>query len=280
MVLENQLRKRRRLAKIQRFCPQHFSLFMPIALTGRSCVTFDIKSANLSLLTMRLKSTNLGDLEADLASQYGDIPGFFDGDLLVIDLAYLPVNGSGLDFERLKSLLHGYRLRPVASTGGTPDLMAAALAAGLPATPLPGRDPRGILAKTKASKIPVPELVASQETLPPGALIIEKTLRSGQRVYARGRDLIVLAVCNSGSEIIADGHIHVYATLRGRAIAGARGWTQASVFAQNMQPELISIAGIYLTSDDGLSSEIWGHSARAHLVTDENGDRLIFNPLT
>ena len=86
----------------------------------------------------------------------------------------------------------------------------------------------------------------------PGALVIDKPLRSGQQVYARGRDLVVMAMVNPGAEVIADGHIHVYAPLRGKAIAGARGNADARIFALGMAPELISIAGIYRTSEIAL----------------------------
>ena len=249
---------------------------MSIVLAGRSPTTFEIKSANLSLLTLRLKSTELDALAVELQTHYGEMPGFFEDDLLVIDLAPLPKATAELDFERLKALLRQYRLQPVAVAGGAPELMATALADGLPAA-------TGWNAGQPPAAAPSPAPSEEQPVDPPnipGALIVDKPLRSGQRVYARGRDLVLLAACNSGAEAIADGHIHVYAPLRGRAIAGARGWNAARVFAREMQPELISIAGIYLTSEHGLAPEIWGKAAMAHLAAVEVGDKLIFEPLT
>ncbi len=77
-------------------------------------------------------------------------------------------------------------------------------------------------------------MAAHQEL--PSALVIDRPVRSGQQIYARGRDLVVLAMVNPGAEVIADGHIHVHAPLRGRAIAGARGDTSARIFALDMQP--------------------------------------------
>ena len=82
------------------------------------------------------------------------------------------------------------------------------------------------------------------------ALVIDKPLRSGQQVYARGGDLVVLAVVNSGAEVIADGHIHVYAPLRGRAIAGARGNADGAHLRACMEPQLVSIAGTYRTGEN------------------------------
>jgi septum site-determining protein MinC len=252
---------------------------MTIALTGHSLATFEIKGASLSLLTLRLKSADMDALAAELQVRYGELPDFFEDDLLIVDLAYLPKDATALDFERLKALLTSCHLQPVAVAGGSPQLMEAALAAGLPAAP-------GLNEGQPSQPQPPPQPSPSsksqppQPSLPPGALVIDKPLRSGQRVYARGRDLVLLAACNSGSEVIADGHIHVYAPLRGRAIAGASGWNEARIFSLHMQPELISIAGVYLTSEQGMTSKVWGHAAVAHLDSTEAGDKLIFNPLT
>ena len=111
-------------------------------------------------------------------------------------------------------------------------------------------------------------------------MVIDKPLRSGQQVYARGRDLVVLAMVNPGAEVIADGHIHVYAPLRGKAIAGARGQTDARIIALSMDPQLISIAGVYRTSETPLPDTVLGKPAQIRLQTGEQGDRLIIDPLT
>lgn len=106
-------------------------------------------------------------------------------------------------------------------------------------------------------------------------LVIDKPLRSGQRVYARGGDLVVLGVVSHGAEVIADGNIHVYGPLRGRAIAGANGDADARIFATAMQPELISIAGTYRMTDKPLAQDVLGKPAQARL----DGDRLLIEPL-
>ncbi|TYZ46960.1 septum site-determining protein MinC, partial [Ralstonia solanacearum] len=95
-----------------------------------------------------------------------------------------------------------------------------------------------------ASPAPPVEAVAMQ----PGAMIIEKPLRSGQRVYARG-DLVVLDLVSDGAEVIAEGNIYVYASLRGRALAGVKGNLDARIFCTCLEPQLISIAGIYRTGE-------------------------------
>jgi len=114
----------------------------------------------------------------------------------------------------------------------------------------------------------------------PPALIVDKPLRSGQQVYARGRDLVVLAMVNAGAEVIADGHIHVYAPLRGKAIAGARGNTEARIFALAMEPELVSIAGIYRTSDVPLPEAVRQRAAQVRLLSGPDGDKLVIDALS
>ena len=110
-------------------------------------------------------------------------------------------------------------------------------------------------------------------------MLVDKPLRSGQQVYARGRDLVVMAMVNAGAEVIADGSIHVYAPLRGKAIAGARGNSQARIYAHSLEAELVSIAGIYRTSEVPLPEKVRGKPALVRLHTDASGDKLIMEPL-
>jgi septum site-determining protein MinC len=101
-------------------------------------------------------------------------------------------------------------------------------------------------------------------------MIIDTPVRAGQRVYAHGCDLIVTAAVNNGAELIADGSIHVYAPLRGRALAGASGDSDARIFAMIMEPELVSIAGYYRTFEDGLPRELSQAPGQVRLL----GDRI------
>ena len=99
-------------------------------------------------------------------------------------------------------------------------------------------------------------------------LIVDKPLRSGQQVYARGGDLVVMAAVNFGAEVIADGSIHVYGPLRGRAIAGAKGNADARIFSTCMEPQLVSIAGTYRTTDTALPADVLGKPAQVRLEDD------------
>jgi septum site-determining protein MinC len=106
-------------------------------------------------------------------------------------------------------------------------------------------------------------------------LVVEGPLRSGQRIYARGGDLVVLSLVSHGAEVIADGSVHVYGPLRGRAIAGAKGDTGARIYSTAMDPQLVSIAGIYRTTEVALPAEVLGQPAQVRL----DGERLVVEPL-
>ena len=252
---------------------------MSVALAGRSPNTFEIKSASLPLLALRLKSPDLDALADELVTQYGDRPDFFEDDAVVLDLSALEGEHAeaALDFQRLGELLHQRRLRLLAVRGGSPAQRDAASAVGLLLAPevLVQAAPRP---PEPAPAIRRPEPAPAEPLPAPGALVIERPLRSGQQIYARGRDLVVLAMVNAGAEVVADGHVHVYAPLRGRVIAGARGWSEARVFAREMRPELVSIAGVYRTSDEPLPTEVWGRAASVRLESSEAGDKLVFEP--
>lgn len=97
--------------------------------------------------------------------------------------------------------------------------------------------------------------------------LIDRPVRSGQQIYAAGGDLIVTAAVSEGAEIIADGHIHVYGALRGRAIAGAQGDTSAQIFCQSLEAELLSIAGNFMVNDS-IRETRWKRAAKASLQGD------------
>ena len=257
---------------------------MTVAVQGTTPGTFEIKSATLPLVALVLKSADLGALARDLASRFGDIQDFFDQDAMVIDLSRLASEAPEaecptVDFPALLELLRKYRLAPVAVHGGRAEQAAAARAAGLfpaPDARIGSAAPGGTHAEAAtqaAAQVPAQAVAAI------GALVIDKPLRSGQQVYARGRDLVMLAMVNAGAEVIADGHIHVYAPLRGRAIAGARGNADARIFAFGMEPELISIAGLYRTGETPLLAAVWGKPTQVRLATGSEGNRLVFYPL-
>ena len=273
----------------------------PPATGSMPPVSFEIKSANLPLVALLLKSTDLSVLSRDLKTRFGDIPDFFDNDPLVIDLTQLNAAArrigtdvEAIDFPVLLNLLRQYSVVPIAIKGGSAAQMADGLAAGLlsapdarvvassPPMPEPERQvapPTKAATTVKAPPAQAAVPVQPMPEVPVGALVINKPLRSGQQIYARGRDLVVLAMVNAGAEIIADGHIHVYAPLRGKAMAGARGNTEARIFALSLEAELISIAGVYRTSENPLPANIQGKPAQVRLVAGPDGDKLVMDAM-
>lgn len=273
----------------------------PSANASTSPASFEIKSANLPLVALLLKSADLSLLARELSARFGDIPDFFDHDPLVIDLTPLNATASrqgaepdAVDFVALMHLLKQFSVVPIAIKGANASQLTAGLAAGLVPAPdarvavsnPPTLDkPHNVAAPANAAKTaktapaaptPAPAPMVMAPEAPLGALVIHKPLRSGQQIYARGRDLVVLAMVNAGAEIIADGHIHVYAPLRGKAIAGARGNTDARIFALSLEAELISIAGIYRTSENPLPANVLGKPTQVRL----EGEKLVMDALT
>ena len=253
--------------------------------TVLSC--YDIKSADLSLVALVLKTADVSLIEQALRAQLAESPGFFEQDPVIIDVGFLDLEHSPentFDLQRLLPVLREQGLLPLAIKGAQASLLQQAKALGL-VDASDARIRRSVQLVEPMPADPDPEItpVSVSEPAPApqalGPMIVDKPLRSGQQVYAKGRDLIVLAMVNAGAEVIADGHIHIYAALRGKAIAGARGNTQARIFAQVMAPELISIAGIYRTSENALPKEVLGLPAQVSLQTGPDGDKLLVLPL-
>jgi len=239
---------------------------------------FELKSASLSVVALVLRSADVAVLAQAMDAQFGGSPELFSHDPVVIDLSQLDPEAAGPDFGELLGLLRRYRLLPVAARGGTKARMDAALAAGLSEAP-PAEAPTTAAPPTPVATAVVPEPPVAPPSPPTPAyvptLVIHKPLRSGQQVYAKNGDLIVMAAVNFGAEVLADGNIHVYGPLRGKAVAGVKGNSEARIFTTCMEPELVSIAGTYRTTDHPLPAEVVGKPAQIRL----DAGRLVFEPL-
>jgi septum site-determining protein MinC len=229
----------------------------------------DLRSATLTLIAMVLRTTDLDALAAELDERASVTPGLFDDEPVAIDLSRVRDEESPVDFPGLLALLRRHRMLPLAARGGSPEQMAAAREAGLaevPESARPSLEPAPFQ----------PARIVEVQLPPQPPLIVDRPLRSGQQVYARERDLIVLALVSHGAEVIADGHIHVYAPLRGRALAGAGGNTEARIFTTSMEAQLLSIAGFYRTIEEPLPADVAGKPAMVRLA----GDNLLVEPLS
>jgi septum site-determining protein MinC len=252
---------------------------MAIATEVPFSLCYEIKSADLSLVALLLKTTNIAEVSEALKQQMIESPGFFDEDSVLIDVSGLNLTeDETIDFQALIAVLREHALVPLAIRGATAALLRLAKGEGL----VDASDARirrsaplaepPIIQSSFVEQLPTPSITV-------GAMRIDKPLRSGQQIYAKGRDLIVMGMVNAGAEVIADGHIHVYGTLRGKAIAGARGNGAAQIFAQVMEPELISIAGVYRTSENPLPKDVLGKPAQVSLQSGPDGDKLLITPL-
>nr|WP_315488616.1 septum site-determining protein MinC [uncultured Rhodoferax sp.] len=263
---------------------------MSVSSAGQSAgqvpASFEIKSAQLPLVALFLKSNDGSVLASDVLRQFGpdgESPDFFDHDALVIDFSLLDRQEPLFDLVPLLKVLRSCSLVPVAARGASPEVMAAALAVGLVeappdlhrSRPAPSAEPVSSDVVETVREV-VHEVV--REIPGPPTMVVDKPLRSGQKVYARGCDLVVLAMVNQGAEVVADGNIHVYAPLRGKAMAGARGDTNARIFSMCLEPELISIAGVYRTSENPLAPNVQGKAAQVRLSNDGQ-EKLIIEAL-
>lgn len=249
--------------------------------SGHSPATFEIKSADLPLVALIFKTDDLGQLATDIAQQFGpegENPDFFDHDGLVLDFSHFPLEAPIQNIVPLLTVLRTCRLVPIAVRGATPDWMSSCRDLGLVEAMVEVPKTRSPSLSEPPEPVPDVEPVASPVVFSSHPMVIDKPLRSGQKVYAKGCDLIVLAMVNQGAEVVADGNIHVYAPLRGKAMAGATGNTEARIFSLCLEPELISIAGIYRTSESPLPPDVQGKPAQVRLSLDGQ-DRLLFEAL-
>jgi septum site-determining protein MinC len=247
---------------------------MADASAARTKAVFEFKSATLPLIAVILKTADLAMLSAALDVQLADSPDFFEQEPVVIDLSQLQDEDQAteIDFPALRSLLARHQTQPIAVRGGSDAQNAAARAAGLSLAAMPvSPSPR----PPAEARSEAPQIVREVPVPAGGTLLIDRPLRSGQQVYARGGDVIVTAVVSFGAEVIADGNVHVYAPLRGKAIAGARGDTEARIFTTCMEAQLVAIAGIYRTSEVALPAEL--ASKAVQIVLD--GKKLVMNPI-
>jgi len=196
----------------------------------------EFKGRMMTLTVLRVGSTDLDQVDREVSAQLERMPGFFQNMPVLIE-----TGEEALDLGGLSALLRRHGLVPVALYEPPATLAARAEAAGL-----------GIISGGAGARdLPERERPAPRprETYQPTKTLIQP-VRSGQQIYARGGDLIVLNSVSPGAEVLADGCIHIYGALRGRALAGAKGDENARVFCRSLEAELIAVAGRYRISED------------------------------
>ncbi|MFA9948982.1 septum site-determining protein MinC [Dentiradicibacter hellwigii] len=272
-----------------------------MARTRKKIRLIEFKGTTLPVISIALRSLQPDSLATCAADLFGD-EAFFDGEAAVLELDPLAEAADDSlpespDWAAIAALFQRHGLYIIGVSGGSDALRAAAAEAGLPpltafrhparaealapltagddihpdtAAPDVPSEARPESAGEPASGTPPDMLSNMPPDAPPVAqtLIIDRPLRSGQQVYARGGDLVMLAAVNAGAEVIADGSIHIYAPLRGRALAGASGDAGARIFTTRLEAELVSIAGLYRTFEHGIPDGLAGRPAQIRLCHD------------
>lgn len=241
----------------------------------------DFKSATLYAIRVVLHTADLTALGAALDQRMKDAGAFFENEAIVIDATALTNN---VNWPSLLEALRSHKLSPIGVMANGENLDAAQRE-GLTAVDLSNapsksvspaaaqestanedvqaRKPAALKAGDPSAR--TPEAVAEPA---PATMVVNRPLRSGQRIYAKGCDLIVIGMVSQGAEVIADGNIHIYGPLRGKAMAGARGDTNARIFTTQLDPELLAVAGVYRVIEATLEPEVHNKAAIVQLKSD------------
>ncbi|MDO8179542.1 MAG: septum site-determining protein MinC [Undibacterium sp.] len=216
----------------------------------------EIKISTVVAVAVLLHDATIAVLEVALKEMTAGTPDFFDDEFAIVDVE--TISQQALDWTALIALFKSHGLTVVAVRNAQEDDYATIRAHGLSIDVV--SKSRIEIAATPEVELPAPVIPATTPAAAPSqqiatkhipAMVVDTPVRAGQRIYARGCDLIITAAVNNGAEVIADGSIHIYAPLRGRALAGASGNTEARIYALTLEAELVSIAGIYRTFENG-----------------------------
>jgi septum site-determining protein MinC len=229
-----------------------------------------VQGALFTVIVVRADLLHDAGFARELAQQVARSPRFFRNAPVVLDLKGTAGFAAAEAFAEARGALAEHTLALVGVQNGEPAQVEAAAAAGLasfaPTATQPARRPPPQEAAAGAPGSAPPAAAPTAATRAPARLVAEP-VRSGTQIYARGTDLVVTAAVSPGAELVADGNIHVYGPLRGRALAGAAGDTTARIFCSRCEAELVSIAGHYLVSDQ-LPADLRGAAVQIALVDD------------
>lgn len=244
-----------------------------------SAPALDIDQRSLALTHVHLYETHLLKLTRSLSERFGN-PGVGDErQPCVIDLGTIADSGKWIDFPALVSLLRNYRLEPVGVVHGNDQQKTQARGADLPV--FDDQATAGVPAQASAELEPVAEAepvepaAAATEPAPtaPAApagpvapMILRHPVRSGTELYAQGQDMVVMNTVGAGARVVADGSIYIHGALKGTAAAGAGNQTQARIFCESFEPEIIAICGTFLDGEQLARHPAWGKRVVVELV--------------
>jgi septum site-determining protein MinC len=230
----------------------------------------EIRFGQVGLAQVRLRTVDAGTLLDELTGRVATAPHFFERTAVCLDLSALDKEPSANELREVFDIVRRAGMIPVGLAHGTATVDALARSLDVPVLTqfrVQGKASPVQVVREPPRPAPPPE----PPVLHPPTLMQHQPVRSGQRVYARHSDLVVTSTVGAGAEVIADGCVHIYGPLRGRAVAGARGEVTARVFCQEFHAELISIAGVFRVFET-LPPELVGKPVQAWL----DGDDLRF----
>jgi len=231
----------------------------------------ELKVGQVGIANLRVRSLDLPKLVQEMRERVARAPKLFGRAALIVDFGALPALPDAATASALLDALRGTGVLPVGLAWGSPDNERLAVELGLPLL-AKFRAQYGQVEPSAAPVAPPPEATAPTAREPAAAslpgLIQTAPVRSGQQIYAEQRDLTVLSSVGAGAEVIADGSIHIYGPLRGRALAGANGYTQARIFCRSFQAQLVAVAGQYKTLDE-IPAELHGKPVQVWLEDGE-----------
>ena len=246
-----------------------------MAVDAAAAEAVELKFGQVGVASLLLRTADPVRVRAELETRIAAAPARFARAPLVIDLSRLPDLPATEQVNALFAAARAAGMLPVGLAYGTTENGSLAQKLNLPLFAKFRQAP-----ERAVEERPDPQRAASESAAtaaPAGcrpALHHAKPVRSGQQVYARDRDLVLKAAVGSGAEIVADGSIHVYGRLSGRALAGAQGERSARIYCQDFEAELISIAGHYRVFED-MPKDLRGQSVQAWL----DGERLVVERL-
>ncbi|WP_275288489.1 septum site-determining protein MinC [Halomonas elongata] len=231
----------------------------------RDGMAFTFKGGMLPMTVMELASADPEHIREQLAGKLSQSPAFFHHTPVVLNVERL--DEPHLALERICAVCRAHKLLPVAVRGGPDPVKQSAWALGLGWFPPQEADRPRPLESVPVSEAPEP----GAEAAPPpvademtGGRIFRGTVRSGQQITSPEGDLVVVGAVNAGAEVLAGGSVHVYGPLRGRALAGIHGNTQAGIFCRELRAELLSVAGNYKRLED-IDSRLLGTAIQVRL---------------
>ena len=225
----------------------------------------ELKGRMMTLTVLRLLDPSVEVLARELDRRVQEAPDFFRFLPVILDVEAVANSDLYLDLAGLAGLLQARQFVPVGIRGGGANWQEAAAAAGLAVFPMDRDSAAGDTKRRKTAD----EGTAAKAIADEAGMVVTQPVRSGQQIYARGGDLVIMAPVSPGAEVLADGHIHIYGSLGGRALAGVRGDTSARIFCQAFRAELVSINGTYSVNEQ-FEEALRGEAVQIAL----NGDSL------